>query len=30
MENFLMIFSLAKKALRTLAAFSGSGHQVKK
>ncbi|MCU1433959.1 MAG: hypothetical protein JWR71_684, partial [Pseudarthrobacter sp.] len=25
-----MIFSLAKKALRTLVAFSGSGHQVKK
>ena len=30
MENFLMIFSLAKKALRTLVASSGSGHPVKK
>jgi len=30
MENFLMIFSLAKKALRTHVASLGSGHQVKK
>ena len=30
MENFLMIFSLAKKALRTHVASSGSGLPVKK
>ncbi|ADX74689.1 hypothetical protein Asphe3_35880 [Pseudarthrobacter phenanthrenivorans Sphe3] len=30
MENFPMIFSLAKKARRTLVASSESGHQVKK